>query len=109
MSLEHAKKFIQKLKTDEEFTKKIHEAKDKTEKFNLAKEAGFIFTIEELHLAKGELSEKDLNEIEGGNSEIQMIKLQQSLSVYNNSLITSSNMISKINTSILDIISHMTS
>ncbi len=48
MSIESAKAFIERMKTDEEFAKKATECRDKKAWQTLAKEAGFDFTIDDI-------------------------------------------------------------
>ena len=65
MSIESAKAFIEKMKTDEEFAKKVKECKDGAARMAFAKGSGFEFTVEEIKL-EGELSDEDLDAVAGG-------------------------------------------
>lgn len=65
MSVESAKAFIEKMKTDEGFAKKIKECSDNEARMAFAKESGFNFTVEEIKL-EGELSDDDLDAVAGG-------------------------------------------
>ena len=62
MSLESARAYVAKLKSDGEFRDKIGKAK-REERSHLIKEAGFDFTPEEVNKVKGELSVDDLDKI----------------------------------------------
>ncbi len=67
MSIESAKAFIQQMKTDTEFAKKMT-ACNNTEEFHKQILAlGFDFTLKELCSLNGELSEDQLCDVAGGN------------------------------------------
>lgn len=66
MSLESAKKFIERMKTDEDFRKKVNECKDAEGRMDLVKHDGFDFTAEELKGAGAELTERELDMVGGG-------------------------------------------
>jgi predicted ribosomally synthesized peptide with nif11-like leader len=66
MSLESAKAFIERMKTDEDFRKKVTECKDGELRKALIKAEGFDFTKEDIELVKSELSEEALEGIVGG-------------------------------------------
>ena len=66
MSIEQAKAFIEKMKTDEEFTKRIMAIEDSDAQFQAIAEAGFDFTKEELEQVRQEVDEADLEQISGG-------------------------------------------
>jgi len=66
MSIEQAKAFIEKMKTDEEFTKRIMAIEDSDARFQAIAEAGFDFTKEELEQVRQNLDEADLEQISGG-------------------------------------------
>ena len=68
MSVESAKLFIEKLKTDEGFAKKVKECKDSEARISLVKESGFDFTIEEIKGIQGELSDDELDAVAGGGN-----------------------------------------
>jgi len=68
MSLESAKKFIERLKADENFRKKASEFKDAEARTNFVKSQGFDFTKEDIELVKSELSNEELESIVGGTS-----------------------------------------
>ena len=76
MSLESAKLFIEKMKTDSEFREKVVALKTKEERKSFVKNEGFDFTKEEFEQVKkeyinkakseGELSDEDLEKVAGG-------------------------------------------
>ena len=53
MSVEQAKAFIEKMKTDEAFHEKIMAIKTSEERLNAIEEAGFVCTGEEINEAGG--------------------------------------------------------
>jgi predicted ribosomally synthesized peptide with nif11-like leader len=67
MSTESAKAFVDRLKTDEHFSKKISECKNAEEVMEYAKQAGFDFTQEEMGIIRGTLSDEDLEQVAGGS------------------------------------------
>lgn len=66
MSISSAKAFMEKIKNDKEFAKKINEFKNPTEMQNFVTKAGFDFTKEELNSLSKELSDDDLSNVAGG-------------------------------------------
>jgi predicted ribosomally synthesized peptide with nif11-like leader len=66
MSLESAKAFVERMKTDEDFRKKVTECKDNETRRECVKSQGFDFTADDIELVKGELSEEDITAIAGG-------------------------------------------
>ena len=69
MSVDSAKKFLERIIKDEAFRDKAALCKDKEEKFAFVKAEGFDFTPNELLSLKpkeGELSESDLESVAGG-------------------------------------------
>ncbi len=68
MSIESAKVFIEKMKTDPDFAKKVSTCKDSEARHSLVKSSGLDFTVEELKKVKSELSEADLDSVAGGCS-----------------------------------------
>ena len=66
MSIESAKAFIEKMKTDEDFNQKVKGCKDAEERMAFVKEAGFDFTSEELKEVSENLSDDDLDGVAGG-------------------------------------------
>jgi len=65
MSMESAKVFMEKMKTDEDFRKKVTECKDSEARKDLVIREGLDFTAEELKIAGDELTEDDLEGIAG--------------------------------------------
>ncbi len=66
MSLESAKAFMEKLKSDEAFRSKVAACKNPEERLALAKQEGFTFTSEEFQQVKDQLSEEELETVVGG-------------------------------------------
>ena len=66
MSIESAKAFIERMKTDEDFSKKVNECKDAEARIKYVKEAGFDFIKEDMELVKAELVDDDLEAVVGG-------------------------------------------
>ncbi len=66
MSVESAKAFIERMKTDEEFSEKVKGCKDAEERMACVKEAGFDFTNEELKEVSENLSDDELDGVAGG-------------------------------------------
>ena len=68
MSIESASAFLKRVKTDEAWREALKGAGGKDERLAMAKGEGFDFTRQELSLAKGELSDDDLEAVVGGTS-----------------------------------------
>ncbi len=66
MSIESAKAFIERMKTDEDFRKEITNCKDADDRMKLAEENGFTFTNDEIKSQTGILSDKELEDVAGG-------------------------------------------
>ncbi len=66
MSIESAKAFIERLKTDETFTKKVGACTNEAERLAMAKAEGFDFTPEEVRQLRAQLPEEELEKIAGG-------------------------------------------
>jgi len=71
MSAESVKLFVEKIKTDEEFAKKLKGFEDASARKAFVKEAGFDFTDEEVKQIQGELSDEDLDAVAGGGCGIK--------------------------------------
>ena len=67
MSVESAKAFVEKVKTDETFAKRIADASSKKERAEIAKAEGFDFTREELKNLTSELLVDELDAVAGGH------------------------------------------
>lgn len=59
MSIESAQSFVERMKKDEEFAKKVEAFEDAEQRMTYVKESGFEFTFEELNVAAPILSEQD--------------------------------------------------
>lgn len=66
MSIESAKTFMERMKTDQDFAKKVMAAKDADERRALVKEEGYDFTAEELKELGDEISDSELDAVAGG-------------------------------------------
>ncbi|MFC1680062.1 Nif11-like leader peptide family natural product precursor [Elusimicrobiota bacterium] len=67
MSIESAKAFIEKMKTDPALSQRIAACKDTAARVALAKAEGFDFTPEEINTVSMELSPEDLEHVSGGS------------------------------------------
>lgn len=67
MSVESAKACMERIKTDEDFAKKVMECKDAEARIVFVRTAGYDFTAEEFgKLVEGEMQNDELNEVAGG-------------------------------------------
>ena len=66
MSMESAQAFVERVKTDEDFAKRVAVAASREERAEIAKAEGFDFTPEELKTVTGELSVEELETVAGG-------------------------------------------
>jgi len=66
MSLEAARGFVERVKTDEDFRTKINDCKDRDVRIAFIKQAGYEFSGEDIELLKAELTEGDLDGVAGG-------------------------------------------
>ena len=66
MSMESAKSFVEKVKTDIAFAKRCQDAKTADEVVKRAAELGYSFTQEDLQAASTQLSDAELNSVLGG-------------------------------------------
>ncbi|MEQ8168683.1 MAG: Nif11-like leader peptide family natural product precursor [Candidatus Eremiobacterota bacterium] len=66
MSIEAAKAFIERMKTDEDFAKKVAACKDAETRKAFVKNEGFEFTLEELTSYRSELTDDQLGSMYGG-------------------------------------------
>ena len=74
MSLESARKFMEKYKNDSQLAVKLGESINRAEKMAIAKAVGFDFTFEELAKANEELSEIELDAVVGGEWNLKCIE-----------------------------------
>ncbi|MDW7674570.1 MAG: Nif11-like leader peptide family natural product precursor [Bacillota bacterium] len=77
MSVESAKQFLERMKTDEEFAKKVMGCKDAEERMAVVAEAGFDFTAEEVNEVGGELSDSDLDAVAGAGCLVDSCGLKE--------------------------------
>ncbi len=68
MSMEQAKAFIEKMKTDEAFTARVLAVRNVAMRMDLINAEGFDFTGAELRAVVGELTEADLEVVVGGTA-----------------------------------------
>jgi predicted ribosomally synthesized peptide with nif11-like leader len=71
MSIENAQNFLERMKTDQDFKKKVSGATGKERK-KIITEAGFDFTDKELEQVRGELDESELEKVAGGGQDCQI-------------------------------------
>lgn len=69
MSIESAKAYIERLKTDEEFRDRLKSAEDREARLALVKAEGFDFNVEDLSVVTGEMSEEELDGVSGADVE----------------------------------------
>lgn len=67
MSVESAQAFMERIKTDEDFNKKVKECKSGEERMAFVKATGFDFTPEEIKKAEEEISDSELDAVAGGD------------------------------------------
>ena len=72
MSIESAKAFIERMKTDEAFANQVESRKDKEERMKFVSEQGFNFSEQEVQQLAKELSDDDLESVTGGKSDTSM-------------------------------------
>jgi predicted ribosomally synthesized peptide with nif11-like leader len=66
MSVESAKAFVERIKSDEEFANTFREFKNIEEAQRHIAALGYDFTIAELEVAQGDLLDEDLARVAGG-------------------------------------------
>jgi len=66
MSLDQARAFIEKMKSDEAFRNRIIAIEDVDARLEAASDAGFEFTEAEIKSVQSELSDDDLDQAAGG-------------------------------------------
>lgn len=69
MSMESAKAFIERMKTDEDFVKEVAKCKEKEERNEFVASQGFQFTDKELKTQASELTDEELNAISAGSDD----------------------------------------
>lgn len=65
MSVESAKSYVERLKTDEDFAKLVGELKSSEERMAFAKSSGFDFSAEDVKEISSELSDDELDGVAG--------------------------------------------
>jgi predicted ribosomally synthesized peptide with nif11-like leader len=68
MSIESAKMFLKRMKTDEDFANKVMACKDAELRMALVKDAGFDFTAAEVREASFEITDQEVIEVSGGQN-----------------------------------------
>ena len=66
MSAESAQAFMERMKSDEEFAKRVAAAESKEDRWAIVKAEGYDFTEEEVQAAASELSDGDLEGVAAG-------------------------------------------
>jgi predicted ribosomally synthesized peptide with nif11-like leader len=61
MSIDSARLFIDRMKTDEDFARQFVESKDAENRMEFVKAAGFDFTVAEVEKASGKISEDEFD------------------------------------------------
>jgi predicted ribosomally synthesized peptide with nif11-like leader len=67
MSIESAKAFIERMKTDSEFASKVTACVDAQARMALVRAAGFDFTAQEIGGLRQELTDEDLGKVAAGD------------------------------------------
>ena len=68
MSMESARAFTARMKTDQDFARQVRECKDAEARMAFVRKAGFDFTTAEIQQAGGELSDSELDKVAGGGA-----------------------------------------
>jgi predicted ribosomally synthesized peptide with nif11-like leader len=68
--MESARKFIEKMETDEDFRKKVNECKDTETRMTFVKAEGFDFIEDDIKAVKVELSDEELECVVGGGTDL---------------------------------------
>lgn len=66
MSIDSAKAYLERIKTDEVFAKKVNSFEDKAARREFVVQEGYTFTKEEIEEAGSELNDKELDKVAGG-------------------------------------------
>ncbi len=66
MSIESAKAFLERMKTDGEFAESVAKCSDGKARMAFVKNAGFDFTAEEINQVSSSLSDSELDQVAGG-------------------------------------------
>ena len=68
MSAESAQAFVERMKSDETFAKRVAAAESKEDRWAMAKAQGYDFTEEEIEAVTSQLSDEELESVGGGAS-----------------------------------------
>ncbi len=79
MSIEHAKEFVHRMKTDRDFARKVLCIESKQERLEFASSMGFHFTQEEIQGVKTSLSDEELDLISAGKSSCSQSQFETGL------------------------------
>lgn len=71
MSIESARLFITRMRTDSDFAQKINSCKDFGTRWALIRADGFNFTAEEIHAAEDDLRDDELEQVSGGRRSVE--------------------------------------
>ncbi len=66
MSIESAKEFLERMKTDGNFAESVAKCSDGKARMAFVKNAGFDFTAEEINQVSSSLSDSELDQVAGG-------------------------------------------
>ncbi len=66
MSVEHAKAFLTRVADDGLLRDRLSACRSIEQRFEIVREAGFLFTLDELNDARTVLSDEDLDAVAGG-------------------------------------------
>jgi predicted ribosomally synthesized peptide with nif11-like leader len=66
VSIESAKAFIERMKTDEDFANKAMQCKDADARMAFASAAGYGFTPDDMNILHGEMTDSELDVVTGG-------------------------------------------
>ncbi len=67
MSVESAKSFVERIKTDSAFKQQLANAPDNEARRKIVSEAGYNFTKEDILQLPNELTDEELNRVSGGD------------------------------------------
>ena len=70
MSIESARLFMARMRTDEDFARKINSCKDFGTRWALIRADGFDFTAEEIHAVQDGLRDDELEQVSGGRKSV---------------------------------------
>ena len=66
MSIEQAQAFIEKVKNDEDLAKRLSEVQDSESRLEIARQKGYVFTVDEFKKAVILIHDAELEEVAGG-------------------------------------------